>query len=123
MPNPRYVESKRREGARANARALGIAALLLVATYFALRRSFGSWLADTIPGFPRGCSSNGWEALPGLLLIYGATGAAIWAWRHPAEHAWLGYVVKAAVVLLSIVSAVGTLVWLVATGGMFCTID
>jgi hypothetical protein len=103
--------------------ALGVAGTLLIGAYFALHDGFKSWLADSIPGFPRGCSANGWEALPGLLLIFGATGAVVWAWRHPADNPWLGYAVKTALVLLSIVSVVGTLVWLVATGGMFCTVD
>ena len=103
--------------------ALGVAAALLVGAYFALHDAFKSWLADVIPGFPRGCSANGWEALPGLLLILGATGVVGWAWRHPADQRWLGYVVKSALVLLSVVSVLGTLAWLVATGGMFCTVD
>jgi len=108
---------------RRNGLAMLISMLLLVAAGFALSDNFGRWLAEVVPGMPKGCGADGWESAPSLLLLYAATGAVVWVRRHPSRFKSERFATSAALIGLSVLVVLGTFVWLLVTGGWGCVMD
>jgi len=77
------VRRRRDPAVTRNIVVLGSGALLVGLALYALTDDVRRQLVRIVAGLPRGCGADGFESIPALLLLYGATGAAFWAWEHP----------------------------------------